>query len=103
MSTIWNLLPALAAGVGLGAIYFGGLWLVVRQLPRIRRPAPVMLTSLVVRTAVVIGGFYLVMDGQWQRALACLAGFLIVRLTMSALLRPVEAEARAFDAWRDER
>jgi len=80
-----NLLPlilALAAGIGLGVFYFGGLWLTVRRLPTAERPALLSLLSFFARLGVVLSGFYLVMDGHWQRLLVCLLGFLGARVIL---------------------
>jgi F1F0 ATPase subunit 2 len=43
----------LAAGVGLGALAFGGLWWTVRRLTRQRRPHLVLVLSSVVRLGLV--------------------------------------------------
>ena len=88
MSAARPLLLALAAGLGLGLLYFGGLWLTVKQLGRTRSPTLLFAASFVARTALVVAGMYLVMDGSWQRMLACLVGFIIVRHIMVARLRP---------------
>lgn len=79
---------SLAAGLGLGLVYFGGLWLTVRGVATTRRPVLLFAASFIVRTALVVAGMYLVMDGSWQRMLACLAGFIIVRQVMVSRLRP---------------
>lgn len=78
---------ACAAGIGLGLFYFGGLWLTVRRLSSARSPMPIALASFVARTAVVLVGFYFVMGGRWERMLACLAGFFVVRLVMVHRMR----------------
>jgi F1F0 ATPase subunit 2 len=88
MSSLLPLLLALAAGLGLGLFYFGGLWLTVRQLPASRHPVPLLLGSFAGRTAAAAVGFYFVMGGSWERALACLAGFLVVRFVLISRLRP---------------
>jgi F1F0 ATPase subunit 2 len=82
------LVLAFAAGLGLGLFYFGGLWLTVRQLLTSRHPVPLLLVSFAGRTAVAVVGFYFVMGGRWERALACLVGFLVVRFVLTARLRP---------------
>ncbi len=79
---------SVAAGVGLGLLYFGGLWLTVRRLAGSRRPAMLFGASFVVRLALTVVGFYFVMDGSWERALACLGGFLIARQILTSRLRP---------------
>lgn len=87
MSLFIALAMAWAAGMGLGLFYFGGLWLTVRQLPTRRYPVPLFLGSFVGRTAVVVAGFYFVMGGHWERVLACLAGFIMVRQVLVSRLR----------------
>ena len=73
---------AALTGVALGVLYFGGLWMSVRTLPRMNRPALLMLVSLAARMAVVLAGFYLVMQGRWERLIVCLLGFLVARAIM---------------------
>lgn len=87
MTVVVTVLLALVAGLGLGLIFFGGLWLTVRQLPTRRYSVPLFLGSFVGRTAVVLAGFYFVMDGRWERVLACLAGFIMVRQLLVSRLR----------------
>lgn len=67
------------AGIGLGAFYFGGLWLTVRAFPTARRPALLALGSFAGRMAVTLVGFYLVSGGRWERLLVALTGFLLMR------------------------
>mgnify|MGYP001546364899 CR=1 FL=1 len=42
------------AGIGLGGLYFGGLWLTVRGIAGARHPAPVVVGSYVARLALVL-------------------------------------------------
>jgi F1F0 ATPase subunit 2 len=79
---------ALVAGLSLGAIFFGGLWWTVRKGVSSKRPALLFLASLLLRTAVVVAGFYVVADGHWQRLLACLLGFAIARFLVTRLAGP---------------
>jgi F1F0 ATPase subunit 2 len=76
---------AVLAGLALGLFYFGGLWLTVRRIACSTRPALLMLGSFVVRLLVTLCGFYLVMDGSWERLLACLAGFIVTRFVMTRI------------------
>ena len=69
-----------ASGLLLGAFFFGGLWWTVRRLPTFERPALVVICSLLLRTAVTLGGFFLLASGRWQRLLGCLVGFALARL-----------------------
>ena len=76
------------AGLLLGAIFFGGLWWTVRLGVTSKRPALLFLGSMLLRTGVVIVGFYFVSDGHWQRLLACLSGFAIARFIVMRLTGP---------------
>ena len=69
----------LIAGAGIGIIYFGGLWVTVRQAPRVRCPALLFLASFFVRTGICVAGFFIAMNGRWEWLLACLLGFLLSR------------------------
>ena len=86
MNDIPFLIAALAVGIGLGLFYFGGLWLTVRYMNAAGKKGTLFVASFLVRSAVVVSGFYLVMDGEWERIVACLAGFLITRLSMVRIL-----------------
>ena len=71
------------AGIVLGFIYFGGLWLTVNRLQQFRNPGLVFAASFVVRTAVVITGIYFITAGQWQRIAAIMLGFIIMRTALA--------------------
>ncbi|WP_295413511.1 ATP synthase subunit I [uncultured Thiodictyon sp.] len=88
MNELLPLAPALLAGLVLGALFFGGLWWTVRQCLSSPTPARWLLGSLVIRTGIVLAGFYRVGDGQWERLVACLLGFLIARLILIRLTGP---------------
>ncbi len=75
-----TLTPVFLLGVVLGLLYFSGLWITVQKLPHVHRPALWMVFSFVLRHLLVVSGFYLIVEGQWQRVIACLLGFLLIRL-----------------------
>ncbi len=79
------------AGLALGVMFFGGVWWTVRRVLVSSRPAGLMLISMLVRTGLVVAGFYLVSDGHLQRLLFCLMGFMIARLLATRGLPRVEA------------
>jgi F1F0 ATPase subunit 2 len=92
------LLPvlALAVGIVLGAIFFGGLWWTVRQGVLSPQPVVWFLGSLLLRMSLTLVGFYLVSGGQWQRLLLCLAGFILARFGVNWLTRsPGELRSRS--------
>jgi F1F0 ATPase subunit 2 len=75
------------AGVLLGAIFFGGLWWTVRKGVSSPRPALWFLGSMLVRAGIVVGGFYVISGGQWERLVAGLLGFVIARLLVTRFTR----------------
>jgi F1F0 ATPase subunit 2 len=92
---------ALLTGAALGVVFFGGLWWTVHRGVTSAHPARWFMLSLLVRVAVVLGGIYLVTDGQWQRLLACMLGFWLARVVVVRLTRevgPDRAEREVTDA-----
>lgn len=87
------LVLAWAAGVTLGGIFFGGLWWTTRRGLASREPALWFFGSLVVRTSVVLAGFYLVGGSRWPRLLACLLGFVMAQVAVTWRTRPSGREA----------
>jgi len=91
MNETLMLVVAGVAGILLGAIFFGGLWWTVRKGVASPRPALWFLGSMLLRMGIVLGGFYFVGGGQWQRMVACLIGFVIARFLVQWLTRtPLE-------------
>jgi F1F0 ATPase subunit 2 len=87
MTAIGGIVLSLAAGLGLGAFFFGGLWWTVSRLPTSGRPVPMMLGSLLLRMGVAGGGFFVLSAGHWPRLLGCLAGFALARFVVRLILR----------------
>lgn len=86
-------LPFILAGVIgilLGAIFFGGLWWTVRKGLPSKQPALWFLGSMLLRSAIVLFGFYFIGRGDWKRLLACLAGFVLGRFIVTWRTRPRE-------------
>jgi F1F0 ATPase subunit 2 len=81
------LLLAGAAGVLLGAIFFGGLWWTVRKGLSARQPALWFFGSMLLRMGIALAGFYFVGRGDWRRLIACLLGFVIARFVVTWLTR----------------
>lgn len=70
---------AFTTGVLLGAFFFGGLWLTVKKVVAAKRAALWLFGSLMLRTSIVLVGFYFVAHDHWQRLLVSLFGFIIAR------------------------
>ena len=99
MNEIVWLLPSLVAGILLGVIFFAGLWWTVQKGLVSAHPALWFLGSLLIRTTLTVAGFYLVAAGSWQKLVACLLGFLLIRLILTRvkqlpILTPALSETR---------
>lgn len=77
----------LLAGLGIGLLFFGGLWLTVRALPAAsttNRTVLLSIGSFMLRLLLATGGFYLVArSADWLGVLLALLGFLIMRVAMA--------------------
>ena len=87
MDEIMVVILALMTGGFLGAIYFASLWWTVQKGISFKRPAPLFVGSLLVRTSIVLAGFYFIGRGGWERMLLCLLGFVIARHVVMRLTR----------------
>jgi F1F0 ATPase subunit 2 len=84
---IFTLGPALVEGALLGAIFFMGLWWTVRKLDTTKHVAFWFLGSFLVRTSIVLLGFYFLLGDNWLRLLAGLLGFVIARIIVTRFIR----------------
>jgi F1F0 ATPase subunit 2 len=91
MNEILTLVLALVTGVLLGTLFFGGLWWTVRKGVSSKQPVFWFFGSLLLRTSVVLIGFYFIAGGRWERLLVCLLGFVMVRLIVTLRLRSGQA------------
>ena len=78
---------ALVTGVLLGAIFFGGLWWTVQKGVSSKWSALWFFGSLLLRTSIVLAGFYFIARGHWERLLVCLVGFVMARSIVTWLTR----------------
>jgi len=93
--TVFYLALVILAGMILGLFYFGTLWITVRYLSRLRRSELVLAFSFVLRTAITVLGFYLIMGGQWVRLLSCVCGFVFIQIVFVCRFRPLTISPRA--------
>ncbi|MDZ4132815.1 MAG: ATP synthase subunit I [Dethiobacteria bacterium] len=73
----------------LGLFFFGGLWWTVQKITGSGGPYLLFVASFLVRTTVVLGGFYLLLTVGWQYLLAAMAGFLLARTVLANKLKPL--------------
>jgi F1F0 ATPase subunit 2 len=88
------LIPFVLGGL-IGWVYFGGLWETVRRLPESKNPQRLMILSFAARTLFALGGFFMLTEGQWERMVAAIAGFFIVK---SFLVRSFGVSAKSSSA-----
>ena len=88
MNDLLFLAPPLAAGLLLGAFFFGGLWWTVIRGVASKRPALWFFGSMLARTSIALAGFYFVGGENWERWALCLLGFVLARLVVKWLTRP---------------
>lgn len=74
------------AGSALGAVFYGGLWWTVRRVSG-RAVGPWLVGSFLLRTLVVLVGFFAVARGPWYGLAACLAGFVAARMAVTRFTR----------------
>ncbi len=92
MNDILALALAFFGGALLGTFFFGGLWWTVQKGVASERPALWFLGSLLLRTGLILAGFYFVSQGHWSRLVACLVGFLIARIIVVRRLTHAQAD-----------
>ena len=82
-------------GLLLGAVFFGGLWWTVRKGISAKRPGLLFLGSMLLRTGVVLNGFYFAAGNDSPRLMICLLGFIGARIIVSRLTRPPPRQYKA--------
>ncbi len=81
------LILSVLVGILLGLFYFGGLWLTVQKITAITYPYLLVLLSFIIRVAVVLVGFFLLLRADWRYLLAALAGFIVARTLLAYKLK----------------
>ncbi len=84
------LAAAFLGGLGLGAIFFGGLWLTIKKSVASRTPALWILISFFFRVSITLAGFYFIASGSWQRLVIALPGFIIARFLVFGVTKRIE-------------
>ncbi len=92
MIDLLSLVFALIAGIMLGAIFFGVLWWTVRKGVSAKHPAFWFFGSMLLRTCIVVLGFYFILGDSWQRLLAGLLGFIVARMVVTRLTRVAQQQ-----------
>ena len=74
-----NLVLSFFVGLAMGALFFGGLWWTVQKMTASRNPQLISGISFLLRAAVVMAGFYLLVGQGMSGMIAALAGFIVAR------------------------
>ncbi len=91
MNELLTLTLALVAGTLLGTFFFGGLWFTVKKGVVSQRPVLWFFGSLIVRMSITMAGFYVIARDHWERAVVCLAGFIIARTIITRFTKTSSA------------
>jgi len=83
MTELLKVSGAILGGFALGAFFFVGLWWTVRRGVFSAQPAVVFLGSMVLRTLVVMVGFYCLSRGDWRNVVGSLTGFVLARFLVT--------------------
>jgi F1F0 ATPase subunit 2 len=94
---------AAMAGMLLGGVFYGGLWWTVQKGVSSPRPAIWFLGSFLLRTGIVLAGFYFVSGGRGDRLLACLLGFILARVVVTRLTRSRGSPRRGIASFGEPR
>jgi len=80
------------AGIVLGTLYFGGLWLTITRMRASKSPGIFLAISFLLRTVLVIGGFYLITDGKLERLAVAMLAFFVTRFVFIRYFSPERSE-----------
>ncbi len=95
MNEALTLLLAGLAGGSLGAIFFGGLWWTVRKGLTANQPVFWFVGSMLLRTGIVLFGFYFVANHHIGRLAPCFLGFAMARFVVMQITRPARESRHA--------
>ncbi len=90
MNEILILLFVLMIGSLLSLVFFCGLWWTIQKALSSNQPALWFVCSLLLRTVIVLVGFYLIGQDNWKRLVVCVFGFYMTRLILLHFIRVVE-------------
>ncbi|MFA6001589.1 MAG: ATP synthase subunit I [Thermoleophilia bacterium] len=83
MTVLLDIILPVFAGLALGIVYFGGLWLTLRRLATSSQPAFLALGSYTGRLALCLTVFILIARATGlQGILICTAAFIIARMIL---------------------
>lgn len=78
---------AFIMGLILGVIYFGGLYLSIGMMTKVRYPGLIMGLSFALRMAILLIAFYFIAQNGVKDILLALAAVILVRIIMTFKLK----------------
>lgn len=75
------------AGMGISLLNHAGLWWTVKRLPSSGRPLALSIISYYFRMGLITLAFYFILRSGWQSFLACLTGFMLVRIIITHVIK----------------
>lgn len=90
MSEILYMILAFIAGIAFGVFFFAGLWFTIKKAVLAKTPAVWFFGSFFLRIAVVMIGFYYIIQGGWQRLVICVIGFMIARVLVTQYTKSID-------------
>jgi F1F0 ATPase subunit 2 len=96
MTEISSFFIALITGLGLGVIFFYGLWRTIGKVITSNLSALWLFGSMISRISFTMVGFYIIAflhsDGKLERLILCLFGFLIARYLLTKIVKVKRVE-----------
>jgi F1F0 ATPase subunit 2 len=89
MNENFSLLLSPLAGIGVGFLFYGGLWLTVSRIASAKRPWLLLVANSAARTALALAAIWWVSQGSAARIALCVFGFMATRPLVFRLTRSV--------------
>ncbi|MBA3829316.1 MAG: ATP synthase subunit I [Taibaiella sp.] len=87
MNEMPHILLAFITGAALGALFFFGLWVTVKNMITSKMPAVLSTVSFFLRTGITLLGFYYVSFKKPELLIVCLIGFILARVVVKRFTR----------------
>ena len=96
MHEVFTTMISTSIGVLFGLLYYASLWWTARAMLKARRFSFWVWGGRILRTLLVLTGFYAVGNGDWKRLFACVLGFIIGRILVTWWINPMGSTQRPF-------
>lgn len=83
-----NLALSALAGAFLGILYFGGLWWTIQKISQAGQSVWLLAVSFILRTVLVIGGFFIITDGKLERLAISMLAFFCDQVCVYQVFQP---------------